>query len=45
MGPSIYVLYRALLHFAMRFQRRILLEIDQELPVAAKFVNGLEQNV
>jgi hypothetical protein len=32
---SIYVFYHALLHFAMQFQRRRLLEIDQELHVAA----------
>jgi hypothetical protein len=32
-------------NLVQRFQKRRLLEIDQELPVAAKFVNGSEQNV
>jgi hypothetical protein len=40
---SIDIFYHVLLHFAMRFQRRRLLEIGKELQVVAMFVNGSEQ--
>jgi hypothetical protein len=43
--PSIDASYQVSVHLAKQFQRRIFLEIDQqELPVAAMFVNGSKRN-
>ena len=46
-GLSIYAFYQVLIHLAMRFQRRLFLEIvqqKQELPVAAMLANGSGRN-
>jgi hypothetical protein len=46
-GPSKDASYQVLIHLARRFQRRRFKKSanqKQELPVAAMFVNGSEQN-